>query len=96
VPVITTGVGGVKDLLGDFIFNKEIIGGCKICERGILCQTNDADALANGIAHIIDNGKDSQDHNILKAREYVMQNYSDKKLASNIRAFYSQMLNCLS
>lgn len=92
VPVVSTGVGGIKDLLGRFISSSEEIEGYRVCERGILCQTNNAMALSNGIQYLIRNGLDKTSDKIADACRFVVDNYSDKALLNNIEKLYCQLL----
>jgi glycosyltransferase involved in cell wall biosynthesis len=92
VPVITTGVGGVKDLLGKrqkvAIENK----GFELCERGVLCSNNNTDTFAKAIEYTIKNNINAEDKNIIRAREYVLKNYSDSNLIKNIEGLYSSLI----
>lgn len=91
-PVVTTGVGGVKDLLGDFLPIHNLKEGFKVCERGILCQTNNAAAFANGLEYVINSGYDSDCKKVSKAREYVLENYSASQLVYNIESLYNYLM----
>jgi glycosyltransferase involved in cell wall biosynthesis len=85
VPVVTTCVGGIKDLLGQIETHAQTKDDFSICERGILCSKGNADAIANGIQYLIES--DNQDL-ISKAREYVFENYSEKRLIKRIENLY--------
>lgn len=92
VPVITTGVGGVKDLLGDFDPDQNRCQGFMLCERGILCPKNEPTIFADGIEYLINNGVDRKHAMVKKARVHVLNNYSESKLISNIESLYLQLL----
>jgi GT2 family glycosyltransferase/glycogen synthase len=89
VPVVTTGVGGVKDLLGriekKFVDNNRF----SICERGILCPKGDADAMAGGIQYLLENNNDNL---VKRARDFVFKNYTDKRLIENIVNLYKNLV----
>ncbi len=89
VPVVTTGVGGVKDLLGRIETSTQANDGFSICERGILCPKGNANAIANGIRYLIEN--DNPDL-INKAREYVFENYTEKRLIERIENLYTKLI----
>ncbi len=91
VPVITTGVGGVKDLLGDIDPAQKAEGGFKVCERGILCPKNDAMAFANGIEYILKLGVDSTSSKVEDARNFVLEQYSEKNLIQNMEKLYLKL-----
>jgi glycosyltransferase involved in cell wall biosynthesis len=89
VPVVTTGVGGIKDLLGRIETRAQTKDDFSICERGILCSKGNANAIANGIQYLIES--DNQDL-INKAREYVFENYSEKRLIERIEYLYKNLI----
>lgn len=93
VPVITTGVGGVKDLLGIINSNEDSEGGFKKCERGILCPIHDATALANGIEYMLKNKFDRTHTTVKNARYYVLENYSYKRLVHDIESLYFKLVD---
>lgn len=89
VPVVTTGVGGIKDLLGRIETRARTEEDFSICERGILCSKGNAEAIASGIQYLIENDK----HEILiRAREFVFKNYSDERLIERIEKLYHSLL----
>lgn len=90
VPVVTTGVGGIKDLLGHIEGRLENNVDCSICERGILCPKGNAEAIADGIAYFLDH-KDSV--RINRARDFVIEKYSDSHLIHKIDHLYQILLN---
>jgi glycosyltransferase involved in cell wall biosynthesis len=92
VPVISTGVGGIKDLLGNYLVSYKNSTGFKVCERGIVCPINDPKMLADGLKYILDNNF-LQNTNIVKqAKEYVLTNYSDKRLIDEMQNLYFNLI----
>lgn len=89
VPVVTTDVGGVKDLLGHMENSKSSNDGYSICERGIRCPKGNPEAIANGVVHLVGNEKNGM---VGKARDFVLQNYTDKKLIESIERLYTSLL----
>lgn len=86
-PVISTEVGGVKDLLGERVENKETFS---IYERGLSIKTEDDKGLSDGIFYLFENeylrkelGK--------KGKEFVSKNYSKTRLVSDIRNLYKDL-----
>jgi glycosyltransferase involved in cell wall biosynthesis len=88
VPVVTTGVGGVKDLLGRIETRAQAKDDFSICERGILCPKGNATAIARGIQYLIESNNQGL---VSKAREYVFENYTDKRLIERIGNLYDNL-----
>ncbi|MBU4258701.1 MAG: glycosyltransferase family 4 protein [Proteobacteria bacterium] len=88
VPVIATDVGGIKDLLGFYISNDYTANGFQLCERGILCENKDPQHFAKGLSYLLNNGLDKDESRIMRALEYVKQNYSQERLIRDIKALY--------
>lgn len=89
VPVVTTGVGGVKDLLGRIENSSFKRDDFLICERGILCPKGNAEAVANGVQYLIEN----DNHELLaNARDFVFKNYTSKRLIEKIECLYQNLI----
>ena len=89
VPVVTTGVGGVKDLLGRIETSSSVDSDFSVCERGILCPKGNAEALANGIKYLVEN---DNHHLIQKARDFVFENYTDQRLIERVEKLYENLI----
>jgi GT2 family glycosyltransferase/glycosyltransferase involved in cell wall biosynthesis len=92
VPILTTEVGGVKDLLGE----PEKVGGgkngFKVCQRGIMCPIDDPLAFAGGIEFILEKKLRNLDHApTANARDYVMTHYSEKRLVDDMQKLYQHL-----
>ncbi len=92
VPVITTGVGGIKDLLGTIDSDQNGCKGFILCERGILCAKDEPDELANGFEYMIRSRSDKNNQRIKNARSYVLKFYSKQNLIANIEDLYQRLL----
>lgn len=92
VPVISTDVGGIKDLLGGYEAPSDVQNGYKICRRGILCRHNDAIALAKGMRFLTYNELGKKSSRTQSARNYVLENYSEKTLIRKIETLYERLL----
>ena len=92
VPVVTTGVGGIKDLLGRIIEKNVGNQSFQICERGLLCPKGDPDAFAFGLSNIIDEGKHTSSDRIQRACEFVVKHYSKERLVGDIENLYDELL----
>ncbi len=92
VPVITTGVGGVKDLLGSIFPEQPSDRNFRICERGILCPKNDPVTFAHGLNYMVDSNYLSEKHRFEKARSYVLKNYSMGRLINDMESLYSKLV----
>jgi glycosyltransferase involved in cell wall biosynthesis len=89
VPVVTTGVGGVKDLLGRIEKKVGVDGDFCLCERGILCPKGNAEALADGIKYLVEN---EIQHLIQKAKDFVFDNYTDQRLIESVENLYETIV----
>ena len=92
VPVITTGVGGIKDLLGNFETQQPNPMEFKICQRGILCPKDDPYAFFTALSYMITSGYLSDTDRFLEAQDYVVKNYSVDRLVSDIEKLYDRLL----
>lgn len=84
---VSTAVGGVIDLLGSIVEQKENF---KIYERGIGVASDDADALVNGLIYL---AKDENLRKTLgtKGKEFVQNNYSKERLTKDIISLYRDL-----
>jgi glycosyltransferase involved in cell wall biosynthesis len=87
VPVISTGVGGVVDLLGQEIDKHD---GYTVCERGVRVDTVAAEDFLAGLLRLT---ADPQLRSKLTeaASEYVRTVYSKDRLVADIRALYREL-----
>ena len=91
VPVIVTDVGGIKDLMGSP--DGELTPkGFWTCERGILCHSNDAIGFAEGLKYLMENANDKNSKRTIKARDFVTQHYSHKRLLRDMESLYNDLL----
>jgi glycosyltransferase involved in cell wall biosynthesis len=88
-PVISTGVGGVRDLLGDAAGSHD---GFTVCERGIRADTFEPEDFRHGLVHLIDND-DQRSQMADRAKQFVRQIYSKQRLIEDIKRLYRQLLN---
>ena len=89
VPVISTSVGGVCDLLGE---NTERMDGFTLCERGISVPSNDNVAFANGLLYLAKNEKLRFDL-AEKGYQFAVGNYGKERLVADIKSLYARMLD---
>jgi hypothetical protein len=66
--------------------------GFKICERGILCPKDDTIAFASALKYMTDGNYLHNKHNILKSRDFVLDNYSVNRLIHEIEGLYDQLM----
>lgn len=85
IPVISTAVGGVVDLLGDVVETNA--GGYEVRQRGITAKSNDDAGFANGLRRLLtdDSLRTRLAH---QAREYARATYSKERLIADIIALY--------
>ena len=92
VPVVSTDVGGIKDLFGDLVVS-QFSNGFNICERGLLVPKNDEQSLSNGLRFILDNPDYIHRHIIASACEFVVSNYHQDRLINDIKSLYRNLLS---
>lgn len=87
-PVISTSVGGVIDLLGKAVEERD---GFAICERGIGVPPDDAESFFNGLIYL---AKDEKLRNELggRGKDFVSSNYSKERLITEIKKLYWDLL----
>ena len=93
VPVVSTGVGGIKDLLGSIEDQLPTPGGFKICQRGILCPKEDPDTFSMALGYAITSGYLKNTDRFSRARDFVVNNYSMESLVRNVEFLYEKLLS---
>lgn len=96
VPVISTAVGGVVDLLGE----PETISQAnptryQICSRGISVPPNIADAFAAGLKRLVEDARLRREIGE-RGLEFVRLSYSKERLLDDIRALYRELPRLVS
>ncbi|HEX5707267.1 MAG TPA: glycosyltransferase [Pyrinomonadaceae bacterium] len=90
--LLATDVGGVGDLLGA-IDGAELRRGARawrVCERGVLVRARDAEAFAEGLAHLV--GREELRAQMgARGREFVERRHSKERLASDVIALYEEL-----
>ena len=92
IPVITTGVGGVKDLLGQFQPAQPSNQRFHVCERGILCPKNDPFTFAQALNYMLSSNYFNEKHRFDKACSYVLKNYSMGRLMNDMESLYTKLV----
>jgi glycosyltransferase involved in cell wall biosynthesis len=87
-PVVATSVGGVVDLLGNIVEDRQY----RICERGIGVQADDQKAFAAGLDRLIQD-KILRDQLGRRGLQFVQHNYGKARLLSDIDELYGELLN---
>jgi glycosyltransferase involved in cell wall biosynthesis len=87
IPVISTAVGGVVDLLGEV---ESETAEYQVCRRGLSITPNDPVGFAAGVRRLVDDA-DLRGELGSRGLEFVTQNYSHKRLIADIRALYSNL-----
>jgi glycosyltransferase involved in cell wall biosynthesis len=86
-PVISTIVGGVRDLLGDAT---EEIEGFKVCERGIGIADRSVSGYTKGLLYLAENGR-LRKSLAEKGRAFVEAEYSKDRLVDDIAKVYRSL-----
>ncbi len=87
IPVVSTGVGGVMDLLGGV---KVEYLGFRLCERGIIADSN-CESVSAAILIALE-GRDSIRRMVVQAKEFVEENFGIERLVDDISVLYSSVL----
>ena len=89
-PVLATAVGGVVDLLGETVSQKQNER-YEICERGVRVIPGDADAIAAGLKRLVNDGELRRKISD-RGFHFVQTNYSKVRLLEDIKALYGDLL----
>ena len=86
-PVISTRVGGVRDLLGPPV---ETHKGFLVCERGIGIDSRSPDDFAKGLLYLVKNEK-LRERLALDGRSFVRSRYAKERLVGDIKQLYRRL-----
>lgn len=87
IPVISTAVGGVRDLLGAVESEGRQFS---ICQRGICVRPNDPEAFAAGLKRLVDDVSLRREL-ATRGPEFVALNYSRERLLDDLRVLYREL-----
>jgi glycosyltransferase involved in cell wall biosynthesis len=85
--VISTGVGGVRDLLGKPIEERD---GFSICERGIRIDSFEPADFQSGLSYLIEN-EQLRSGFAARGREYARMTYGKQRLIDDIKGLYRKL-----
>lgn len=90
-PFVATAVGGVVDLAGRAAASEEGIGRFRICERGVLASSGDAEGICRGLARLLD---DEALRRTLGANglAFVRAHYAMERLLGDMTRLYNTLL----
>jgi glycosyltransferase involved in cell wall biosynthesis len=88
IPVISTAVGGVVDLLSDVVETND--GGYEVRERGITAKSNDDAGFANGLRRLLTDDP-LRTRLAQQARQYARATYSKERLIADIIRLYDDL-----
>lgn len=86
-PVISTLVGGVRDLLGPEV---EQQAGFRVCERGVAILDRSAEGFAKGLIYLAENEK-LRERLADDGRRFVHDAYSKDRLVADIKQLYRKL-----
>jgi glycosyltransferase involved in cell wall biosynthesis len=89
VPVISTRVGGVPDLLGSV--EGDWNDGYALASRGVLVRSGDAEGLARGLLFVGEN-PEKMEATRLRARGYAHERYRTERLVKDMDNLYARLL----
>lgn len=87
-PVISTGVGGVRDLLGEAL---ESADGFTVCERGIRVDGFSPADYCRGLIYLAKNEK-LRERSGAAGREFAVSRYSKERLINDIKELYRALV----
>ncbi len=90
VPVVAADAGGVRDLLGPQEGMKAE-NGFALCRRGILCRVDDAEGLASGLIHLLENRDGENEARVKRARAFAEEQYSSSRLIHHMESIYEEL-----
>ncbi len=88
VPLISTAVGGVVDLVGETDEKKE---GFRICQRGVAVDDPDSEHFLNGLIYLAKDGK-LRERLSEDSAAFVNANYSVDRLSTDIASLYRELV----
>lgn len=88
VPAVATNVGGVRDLMGRVLEERD---GFQVCEHGLMVPSGDDRIFAEAIKYLL-NRHDLRREMGDRAREFVIKNYSKDRLIGQVHAFYRSLI----
>jgi len=91
VPVISTEVGGVVDLIG-LPAKRFTKGGFVVCERGIFCKSNDPLGLARAFTHVLHEDKHELGERLDRAAYFVKKHYSKQRLLNDMEQLFDELM----
>lgn len=89
LPVISTSVGGVIDLLGETLTN-DTNSNFVICERGVRALSDKVDSLAQGLFFLINN-ETMRSEIGNRGNTFVINNYSKERLIKDVKELYKEL-----
>lgn len=89
LPVISTSVGGVVDLLGETLTN-DTNSNFVICERGVRALSDKVDSLAQGLFFLINN-ETMRSEIGNRGNTFVINNYSKERLIKDVKELYKEL-----
>lgn len=95
-PIVATAVGGVRDLLGEKIdlesegAAQKTEDGFRVCERGILVPSGDAEGFSRALQFLVLDEK-LRGEMAARAEKYVAEHYSKERLLKDIAALYCEL-----
>ena len=85
--IISTGVGGVRDLLGSAMKKED---GFTVCERGIRVETFEPDYYRSALEYLVEN-EQIRNEIASRGREHVRSVYGKERLIDDIKRLYREL-----
>ncbi|MBK9316704.1 MAG: glycosyltransferase [Acidobacteria bacterium] len=87
VPAVATNVGGVRDLMGTILEERD---GFQVCEHGLMVPSGDDRIFAEAIKYLLDR-HDLRREMGERARKFVIKNYSKDRLIDDVSSLYKRI-----
>jgi glycosyltransferase involved in cell wall biosynthesis len=88
-PVISTGVGGVRDLLGEAAEQHD---GFSICQRGVRVETSEPADFHRGLQYLV-NDTDRRQALAESGQQFARSTYGKDRLVEDIKSLYRELFN---
>jgi glycosyltransferase involved in cell wall biosynthesis len=86
-PVISTGVGGVRDLLGE---TTEARDGFSVCDRGVRVESFEPDDFQAGLTYLIENAT-TRNNVAGRGKAHIRTLYGKQRLIDDIKRLYREL-----
>jgi glycosyltransferase involved in cell wall biosynthesis len=91
VPVISTQVGGVPDLIG-LPEVRLFEGDFAVCERGIFCRSGDPQGFSKAFSRVLREEREESAERLSRATQFVKKHYAKERLLFDMEQLFEELL----